>query len=244
MPLTRWTLRSDPANRGHRGWLGARRLQRQDGERAQRRRTRTPTAARGGAAQLRRLGRVVSHELQRRRSAANTRWTSSRRTSRPRSGWTGARSARTAAPTCPSSCAAGSRRAAHTVVVRVDWRNPAAQSRKGFHRTWFNWGGLERRGRRAPDRRRASSRLRPCRATLARAKAAAATVKVSVQVRNYGPSRTLTPEGSLAHGAQTHRPELRAGDARARRSTSDRERHGDGARTGAVVAGEPRASTS
>ncbi len=31
---------------------------------------------------------------------------------------------------------------AHTVVVRIDWRDPAAQSRAGFHRTWFNWGGL------------------------------------------------------------------------------------------------------
>src|SRR5208283_510537 len=30
----------------------------------------------------------------------------------------------------------------HTVVVRVDWRDPAEQSREGFHRTWFNWGGL------------------------------------------------------------------------------------------------------
>jgi Glycosyl hydrolases family 2, TIM barrel domain/Glycosyl hydrolases family 2 len=31
----------------------------------------------------------------------------------------------------------------HTLVVRVDWRDPAAQSRLGFHRTWFNWGGLD-----------------------------------------------------------------------------------------------------
>ena len=30
----------------------------------------------------------------------------------------------------------------HTLVVRIDWRDPAAQSREGFHRTWFNWGGL------------------------------------------------------------------------------------------------------
>ncbi len=31
----------------------------------------------------------------------------------------------------------------HTVVVRTDWRDPAQQSREGFHRTWFNWGGLD-----------------------------------------------------------------------------------------------------
>ena len=32
---------------------------------------------------------------------------------------------------------------AHTLVVRVDWRDPGEQSRLGFHRTWFNWGGLD-----------------------------------------------------------------------------------------------------
>ena len=31
----------------------------------------------------------------------------------------------------------------HTVVVRVDWRNPEQQAKEGFHRTWFNWGGLD-----------------------------------------------------------------------------------------------------
>lgn len=29
----------------------------------------------------------------------------------------------------------------HRLVVRVDWRDPGAQAREGFHRTWFNWGG-------------------------------------------------------------------------------------------------------
>ena len=31
----------------------------------------------------------------------------------------------------------------HTVVVRTDWQDPAQQAREGFHRTWFNWGGLD-----------------------------------------------------------------------------------------------------
>lgn len=30
----------------------------------------------------------------------------------------------------------------HTVVVRVDYRDPARQDALGFHRAWFNWGGL------------------------------------------------------------------------------------------------------
>jgi hypothetical protein len=32
----------------------------------------------------------------------------------------------------------------HEVAVRADWRSPAAQSRLGLHRTWFNWGGINR----------------------------------------------------------------------------------------------------
>ncbi len=31
----------------------------------------------------------------------------------------------------------------HTLVVRVDWRDPGRQEKEGFHRTWFNWGGLD-----------------------------------------------------------------------------------------------------
>ena len=29
------------------------------------------------------------------------------------------------------------------MVVRVDWRYPGRQAEEGFHRTWFNWGGLD-----------------------------------------------------------------------------------------------------
>jgi hypothetical protein len=32
----------------------------------------------------------------------------------------------------------------HDVAVRADWRAPAAQSQLGLHRTWFNWGGIDR----------------------------------------------------------------------------------------------------
>ncbi len=46
----------------------------------------------------------------------------------------------------------------HTVVVRTDWRNPAQQSREGFHRTWFNWGGLDGEVERAPPRRKRAVR--------------------------------------------------------------------------------------
>ncbi len=92
----------------------------------------------------------------------------------------------------------------HTVVVRVDWRDPAAQSRQGFHRTWFNWGGLDRE---VDVRRIGQSELSDpaIQTTLTPDSPSArqAEVKVSVLVHNYGPDRTIVPQGSLVHGAQT-----------------------------------------
>jgi hypothetical protein len=94
-----------------------------------------------------------------------------------------------------ASLAAG----AHTVVVRVDWRHPQRQAEEGFHRTWFNWGGLDGevdvRALGASDLQTPSIET-----TLAGGQA---NVKVSVQMHNYGAARSVTPEGSLAHGTQT-----------------------------------------
>ena len=95
----------------------------------------------------------------------------------------------------------------HTAVVRTDWRNPAQQAREGFHRTWFNWGGLDGEVEVRPIG--ASELSEPSvHTTLATSAGPSstppqATVTVSVQVHNYGPSRALTPTGSLAHGSQT-----------------------------------------
>jgi len=92
----------------------------------------------------------------------------------------------------------------HTVVVRVDWEDPAQQSREGFHRTWFNWGGLDGE---ANVRAIGESELSEpsILTTLApdTPQASEASVKVRVEVHNHGPERTLVPEGSLVHGAQT-----------------------------------------
>jgi beta-glucuronidase len=103
----------------------------------------------------------------------------------------------------------------HTVVVRADWRFPAQQSREGFHRTWFNWGGLDGEvdvrqiGESELSEPTIATTLAPPAATPTQgagapaSSPASATVKVSVTVHNYGPQRLLTPEGSLVHGAQT-----------------------------------------
>jgi len=92
----------------------------------------------------------------------------------------------------------------HTVVVRTDWRDPAQQSREGFHRTWFNWGGLDGEvdvrqiGESELSEPEIATTLTPDTPA-----ASSATVKVSVMVHNYGAERLLVPEGSLVHGAQT-----------------------------------------
>jgi hypothetical protein len=92
----------------------------------------------------------------------------------------------------------------HTLVVRVDWRDPARQSKEGFHRTWFNWGGLDGEvdvrpiGESELSTPTVQTSLQPDTPG-----ATQATVNVSVQVRNNGPQRTIVPTGSLVHGTQT-----------------------------------------
>jgi hypothetical protein len=94
----------------------------------------------------------------------------------------------------PTTLAAG----AHAIVVRVDWRFPGRQAEEGFHRTWFNWGGLD--GEVDVRPLGASDLQAPTvETTLAGAQA---NVKVSVQVHNYGATRSIKPEGSLVNGPQ------------------------------------------
>jgi beta-glucuronidase len=91
---------------------------------------------------------------------------------------------------------------AHALVVRIDWRNPGAQTREGFHRTWFNWGGLNGRVTMRPigdselSEPSVQTALQP-----GAPGAAQATVTVGVRVRNNGPSRTLQPQGTLVGGS-------------------------------------------
>jgi beta-galactosidase/beta-glucuronidase len=99
-----------------------------------------------------------------------------------------------------SAMAAGS----HTVVVRVDWRNPGRQSREGFHRTWFNWGGLDGEVTLRPigpselEQPSIQTTLLPGAGGTPQA-----SVKVSVLLRNNGSRRTLQPTGSLTRPGQT-----------------------------------------
>jgi hypothetical protein len=92
----------------------------------------------------------------------------------------------------------------HTVVVRVDWEDPAQQAREGFHRTWFNWGGIDGQvdvrevGESELSEPTIQTTLSPDTQDASRA-----SVTIGVQVHNFGPTRAITPEGSLVHGSQT-----------------------------------------
>ncbi|MFI4991159.1 MAG: glycoside hydrolase family 2 TIM barrel-domain containing protein [Solirubrobacterales bacterium] len=89
----------------------------------------------------------------------------------------------------------------HTLVVRIDWRDPGAQSKQGFHRTWFNWGGLNGQvtmrllGESELSEPTIQTTLEPDAPDAARA-----TVTIGVHVRNNGPTRTIAPQGALIGG--------------------------------------------
>ena len=114
----------------------------------------------------------------------------------------------------------------HTLVVRIDWRDPGRQAQAGFHRTWFNWGGLDGEvdvrpiGASELSNPTIQTTLSPATPSSGNSTTSsgtainpgspdlpavqAATVKVSVAVRNNGASgRAIAVEGTLVHGSQT-----------------------------------------
>jgi beta-galactosidase/beta-glucuronidase len=88
----------------------------------------------------------------------------------------------------------------HTVVVRVDWRFPGKQAKEGFHRTWFNWGGLDGEVDVRPIGE--SELSEPTMATTLLPEGSA-SVKVGVLVTNYGAERSIRAEGSLTRGTSS-----------------------------------------
>ncbi len=212
--LTRWTLRGDPSNRGiARGWqrggFGGTGVSVPD--------VIDPTRYAGASAQANYEGSVAWYRTTFTASASGTYALTFQ-------------SANFSAQVWVDGHAVGSHRGSylpfelraqlaagrHTVVVRIDWRNPAAQSRIGFHRTWFNWGGLDGEVSVRPigpselSNPAIQTTLSPSSIVCVRAPCPTspavqtATVEVSVQVRNNGTSgRAITPAGSLVHGSQT-----------------------------------------
>ncbi|MDQ3721640.1 MAG: hypothetical protein M3376_00910 [Actinomycetota bacterium] len=84
----------------------------------------------------------------------------------------------------------------HKVVVRADWRGPTAMKRDGWHRLWFNFGGINRG---VSIRRIGDSELaHPMMQT--RLVGGAALVDMRVQVHNNGAPRSLGARGTLTRG--------------------------------------------
>ncbi len=204
----------------------------------------TPTRAAPGA-QLRRLGRVVSHELSGAQRGRRTR--SSFQSANYRADRVGRRARARLAPRllpARSSCARSSRAGMHTRRRAHRLAQPRRAGARRLPPHVVQLGRARRRGRRAPDRAQravcADARRRRCAPIAPMLRSA--KVKVGVQLRNNGPTRTILPEGSLVRGGAAIPLAFAPVDARTRARASPR-RHRQRRRTGAVVARALRAST-
>jgi hypothetical protein len=84
----------------------------------------------------------------------------------------------------------------HTLVVRADWRGPAAMKRDGWHRLWFNFGGINRG---VSIRRVGASEIIYPEMTTTLTDGAA-IVDMKVHLRNNGDPRAVGVKGVLTHG--------------------------------------------
>ncbi len=212
--LTRWTLRADPSDRGlrlgwQRGGFGGASVSVPN--------VIDPTRYAGTAAQANYEGSVAWYRTTFTAAAAGTYALSFQSANFSAQVWVDGRALGSHEGSyLPFEARAQLSAGRHTVVVRVDWRDPAAQSRIGFHRTWFNWGGLDGEvsvrpiGASELSDPAIQTTLSPGSVVCVRAPCAdipavqSATVRVSVQVRNDGASgRAISPTGSLVRGSQT-----------------------------------------
>ncbi len=82
----------------------------------------------------------------------------------------------------------------HVLVVRADWRDPARLKREGWHRTWFNYGGINREVSLRPLAN--SDVLAPSIRTRLRP-GGTALVDVAIHLRNRAGARTIHAQGAL-----------------------------------------------
>ena len=87
----------------------------------------------------------------------------------------------------------------HTLLVRADYRDPTAMKHSGWHRSWFNFGGINRPVTIRPAQ--ASDIVSPFVRTRLSADGSA-LVDISMRIHNRRGTRTIAPIGSLVHGDQ------------------------------------------
>jgi len=85
----------------------------------------------------------------------------------------------------------------HTLVVRADWRDPLAMKRDGWHRLWWNYGGINRGVSIRPIG--ASELMHPYMNTRLEGGAAIVTMRVHVR-NNAADRRVIGVRGTLTRG--------------------------------------------
>jgi len=86
----------------------------------------------------------------------------------------------------------------HTVVVRADYTDIERQNATGWHRTWWNFGGINREVTVRPVGR--SDIQAPMVFTVLGRTSGDAVVRVQARLRNHGPARRIALRGALSHG--------------------------------------------
>src|SRR3954464_10147696 len=79
----------------------------------------------------------------------------------------------------------------HTLLVRADWRSPAAMKAQAWHRVWFNFGGIDRE---ATIRRLTASEVDAPAIVPRLQPDGSAVVDVTAHVRNRGAARAVPLE--------------------------------------------------
>jgi hypothetical protein len=85
----------------------------------------------------------------------------------------------------------------HTVVVRADYTDIERQNVTGWHRTWFNYGGINRE---VTVRQVGRSDIHGPAVFTVLGADGDASVRVQVRLSNHGPARTIAMRGALSHG--------------------------------------------
>ena len=88
----------------------------------------------------------------------------------------------------------------HSVVVRADYTDIERQNATGWHRTWWNFGGINREVTVRPVGR--SDIRAPMVFTVLGRTSGDAVVRVHARLRNRGPARRIALRGTLNHGGR------------------------------------------
>ena len=84
----------------------------------------------------------------------------------------------------------------HTLVVRADYRDPLLMKATGWHRTWFNFGGINRE---VTIRKLSASEVTAPTIQTHLQPDGSAIVDLSVHVKNLAPARSVRVTGLLSH---------------------------------------------